>query len=965
MDVREIADAHVRQLGGRTGGKRGSTELHMAAHGGSTALVRFLHDYWSTTEPLSPTHIARLDAKRMQRDHETRQELRRLALKSPPIQQRLDRTAVKGMRESFWLDETDEDGLSPLMSACAAARPDVVEELLKLGALPGGVKPASPEQPSLEESDDLDVLMRRDAGEESDLDSQDEDGRRRRIGPVGHATALHFAVRGAFGARNERCAQLLLQHGADVNAPDSFERTTLHWACLATSIPATRLLLERGADLEARDWQGRTPLSVAVQARSSALVRVLLSAGANCNAIDRDGETVLNVAICEDTTPGFDSVSVLLGGGALPRAPGRGGHTPMTLAATFGLVPVVKMLLEKGGSADDADEGGMTALHWAARNGHAPVARLLLDHARDAGKKPDVNRFDKAMRTALDYAEASQHAKCRQVKHLLRGRGGRPSAFYLDSITKIQFAVRNWLQRRQHAATSSPSPPERRHVATSRSKASELRAVHKPHPPPVSAVKAARANAWALPRRSRYTARVGNTGASGDLLSALARLVVEGAPVDDISRALSRHADVNAIDPWGASPLHVAALFDRPAHAARLIEAGAVVGRKDGKGYTPLHYAVCGRSLDTLDHLLTNGARLYAIDSRGRQALHMAAICSAPQMLRALLSKGMEKNGFDFRRATPLHYACQVGSMDAVKVLLDAGASPAFIDNDGQSALAIAARNSKTPALAELVQQHMPTPSESPPVSPTATTASGQLADMVGRKGASPRKSTSQFILGKISTKSTSVLPSPPRASTSSAPTMDRPGEGTALRTSRSVGAVPAKLKPAKHVAPATVGGRLAPSAPPGRTRSDSHDVPLPIRLSVASSTEHRVESNHPAGKPILHHDSDSTLLVQPPPSPHQHVSLSSAPSPLVTLVPSASSSRLLPQLGSLRTPVRPRLPLGPRPTLPLAKPKSPGAQTSRESTSRDARDFDIAPLRTARRIPLSPTPAHTTGPPN
>jgi hypothetical protein len=55
-------------------------------------------------------------------------------------------------------------------------------------------------------------------------------------------------------------AKVLLDHGADILASDSEQRTALHWAAYLGKPRLCALLLSRGADLMARDSLGKAPL---------------------------------------------------------------------------------------------------------------------------------------------------------------------------------------------------------------------------------------------------------------------------------------------------------------------------------------------------------------------------------------------------------------------------------------------------------------------------------------------------------------------------------------------------------------------------------------------------------------------------------------------------------------------------------------------------------------------------------
>jgi hypothetical protein len=99
------------------------------------------------------------------------------------------------------------------------------------------------------------------------------------------------------------------------------------------------------------------------------------------------------------------------------------GETPMTVAAQFGRVEVVRLLLAHGADPDLRDGGGQhqTPLSTAAMHGQLEVCRLLLD----AGADPNI-RTNPAMPgdpgdwTALDWALQANHSA---VAEFLRQHG--------------------------------------------------------------------------------------------------------------------------------------------------------------------------------------------------------------------------------------------------------------------------------------------------------------------------------------------------------------------------------------------------------------------------------------------------------------------------------------------------------------------------------------------------------------
>jgi ankyrin repeat protein len=87
---------------------------------------------------------------------------------------------------------------------------------------------------------------------------------------------LVYLSRGDKGEHVDKL-QLLLDHGADVNATDPKERTALHYAAKAGFLNVIQLLLDHGADASLRDDEGQTPLVIALAAGKSAVANLLSS----------------------------------------------------------------------------------------------------------------------------------------------------------------------------------------------------------------------------------------------------------------------------------------------------------------------------------------------------------------------------------------------------------------------------------------------------------------------------------------------------------------------------------------------------------------------------------------------------------------------------------------------------------------------------------------------------------------
>jgi ankyrin repeat protein len=149
-------------------------------------------------------------------------------------------------------------------------------------------------------------------------------------------------------------AELLLAHGADVNARDEWGDTPLHKAASDDNKELTALLLAHGANVNARDDIGHTPLHSALYKDESEL---LLAHGADVNAKDNEGKTPLHHAASDDpkdfkgavkqiTEWDLARIELLLAHGADVNAKDNDGRTPLFYAK---IGAIAKLLREHGG----------------------------------------------------------------------------------------------------------------------------------------------------------------------------------------------------------------------------------------------------------------------------------------------------------------------------------------------------------------------------------------------------------------------------------------------------------------------------------------------------------------------------------------------------------------------------------------------------------------------------------------
>ncbi|MCY3841673.1 MAG: ankyrin repeat domain-containing protein [Gammaproteobacteria bacterium] len=105
-------------------------------------------------------------------------------------------------------------------------------------------------------------------------------------------TPLHWAAR--VGA--VECAQILLSHRADIDAPNKARRAPLQLAAEADQAEIIRLLARHGADVDTQDRKGRTPLHRATYEGQVAAAEALLVVGADPAVLNKRGKNAFEIA---------------------------------------------------------------------------------------------------------------------------------------------------------------------------------------------------------------------------------------------------------------------------------------------------------------------------------------------------------------------------------------------------------------------------------------------------------------------------------------------------------------------------------------------------------------------------------------------------------------------------------------------------------------------------------------------
>jgi len=236
---------------------------------------------------------------------------------------------------------------------------------------------------------------------------------------------------------SKKMAELLIVRGADINGGN--------WPLLRTAIRHNRrdlfdLLIQHGADVNAADKGGWTPLWYAADFHNDTeFLNTLIANGAEVNTKCPGGETPLHPAARKGNT---EAVKLLLEAGANISAKDDKGRTALHQAAKSADGDIVELLLNKGAKIDDKDdEFGFTALHHAAQFGNKNSAEVLI--ARGA----DINAKDKQGHTPLLVAVNHNY----EVAEILIDKGADSDIRTESGQTLLQLA-----QQRKQAESMIP-----------------------------------------------------------------------------------------------------------------------------------------------------------------------------------------------------------------------------------------------------------------------------------------------------------------------------------------------------------------------------------------------------------------------------------------------------------------------------------------------------------------------------
>ena len=153
------------------------------------------------------------------------------------------------------------------------------------------------------------------------------------------------------------------------------ERDLLLWAIFQQDVGMVELLLKADESLVNHRAEGRTPLSMATELGEIGITKLLIAAGADVHALDEVRWPTMNKWLFDTSLPP-DEILLEIEHFSASHHPTK--QPPLSLAAEFGRVEILQILLDANAKVNSVDAERRTALAWAVEKRHPEAVEILL-----------------------------------------------------------------------------------------------------------------------------------------------------------------------------------------------------------------------------------------------------------------------------------------------------------------------------------------------------------------------------------------------------------------------------------------------------------------------------------------------------------------------------------------------------------------------------------------------------------
>lgn len=524
-------------------------------------------------------------------------------------------------------------GATPLISACAFGRTNVVKVLLDNKAdinaqTKGGLSPLMQASRNGHFSI-VQLLLERKAN----VNLETKKGE----------TALDWALNNDAGEAYPEIADLLRQHGATKGTP---KQISIHEAVKSGDLAKVGALLsEHPEQVNATlaDGSASLPIHIAAENDDTKMLALLLQYGAKLEATNKSGFTALHSAAF--VYPHLNAARFLVLNGADVNA----NHayktmTPLHFAAESGNVELVQLLLDHGAITTQTNE---SPLNRAAKEGHEAVVRILI------ARKADVNAKD-SIAQATPLIMAASRGWTNVIRTLLTNNAdinAQTKNGYTALMQAARYARKDVVKQLLEFKPDLNLEDDRGRTALGWATQNNSGVVDTNIVELLKQYGAMQTGSGVRRTSIHEAAGTGDLSRVKTLLSQKPGLVSERSSL------------------FGDTPLHDAAGAGNLEICKFLLEAKADVNAPDNTKATPLHAAAKGGHWQIVKLLLENKADPSVVDAGGRTVLHMSAWGGNTNVIQALLKHGVDFNAKEKNGSTALDIANFLGRRDAAALL--------------------------------------------------------------------------------------------------------------------------------------------------------------------------------------------------------------------------------------------------------------------------------------------------------
>uniref|UniRef100_A0A8C1GM98 Ankyrin repeat and death domain containing 1A n=1 Tax=Cyprinus carpio TaxID=7962 RepID=A0A8C1GM98_CYPCA len=289
------------------------------------------------------------------------------------------------------------------------------------------------------------------------------------------------------------------------------------------------------------------------------------------------------------------------------------GMNALLLAAWFGHLSILKILVSAGAKLTCENKNGLNLLHCAAQRGHISILEYIMEDLENV----QLNKVDKSGKTAFHLAAEHGHL---EVVEFLIGMGCAHDLKDKEENTALHLAAKQGhsdvLQKIMETGESID-------------------------------------------------------GKNIDGMTAL-HLAAEGGHYECIRLLLEAGCNVNELTNSNRTALHLVAQHGSGREIILLVQAGINLDSVDTQHTSALHLAVLNNSTGIVKDLVDAGCDLDIFDNRLQTALHIAAEHGRQNIAEMILISGVNLNLLDKQGKTSLDVAARGSHVNVVDMIIKA-----------------------------------------------------------------------------------------------------------------------------------------------------------------------------------------------------------------------------------------------------------------------------------------------------